>query len=38
MSGFRVWIMMLACLLDFATGRHRRWVLQVQRAKVLRRP
>jgi len=26
MSGFRIWMMLLACLVDFASGRHRRWL------------
>ena len=36
MSGFLIWMMLLACLVQFASGRHRRWLARARSARSMR--
>jgi hypothetical protein len=38
MSGFRIWMMLLACLVQFASGRHRRWLARARSARSMPLP
>jgi hypothetical protein len=36
MSGFRIWLMLVACVVEFASGRYRRWLEQARPSRAPR--